>query len=69
MHVVVVKNESLSDDELPKLADVSEENCYNCHESGWDVARWHDDENTFILLAKPVSESADASQEAVLKYF
>lgn len=66
VHVVVMKNYVITDKNLPEGAgNVTEENCYYCPKSGWDVARWQDGENTFIMLAK----TGEQPIQNVLKFF
>ena len=66
VHVVIMKNYVIGDKNLPVgIDEVTEKSCYYCPKSGWDVARWQDDENTFIMLAK----TGDKPVENVLKYF
>ncbi|MBT8038559.1 MAG: hypothetical protein KJO21_13575 [Verrucomicrobiae bacterium] len=52
IHLIVVKNDDVKDRDLPTLDQVKKKDCYHCRKTNWNVARWQDKKNTFILLAK-----------------
>ena len=53
VHVVIVKKGVVKDDNMPFINSVSRDNCYFCPRTGYDIAHWQDDENTYIMMAKP----------------
>lgn len=65
VHVIIVKNDYIEDRNLPTLSEVKKGDCYHCPKTKWNIARWQDGENTFIMLAK---KDASAKNE-LLKYF
>lgn len=62
VHLVVVKNESVSDLDLPTMTQVKVSNCYHCPVTDWNVVRWRDAKHTYILLAK---DKASKKEELV----
>jgi len=64
-HLVIIKNEDVSDLDLPNMGSVSISDCYNCPVTNLNVVRWRDAKHTFILLAKDQS----ATQAELVKYF
>ncbi len=65
VHLIVVKNDYVKDRDLPTLDQVKKKDCYHCRKTAWNVARWQDKQNTFILLAKDDAQHKDA----ILRYF
>ncbi len=65
VHVIIIKNDYIEDRNLPTLAEVKKGDCYHCPKTDWNIARWQDSKNTFIMLAKK-----DASKkDDLLQYF
>ena len=65
MHLVVVNNDFIADAHLPGLDEVTQDDCSNCPETGWDSVRWRDRANTYILFSKK-----EGGQEAeLIQYF
>ncbi|MGJ8677958.1 MAG: hypothetical protein ACSHX0_10610 [Akkermansiaceae bacterium] len=65
VHVIVMSNKDVVDTKLPEMAEVDAGDCYKCRKTGWDVVRWHDKENAYIMLAK----SDPVKDKAILQYF
>ncbi|MGB0774320.1 MAG: hypothetical protein ACPG32_02315 [Akkermansiaceae bacterium] len=65
IHLVIVPNDQLKKEKIPSLAEVKANDCYHCPKSNWNIAKWRDEKNTFILLAG----KNKADKNAVLKYF
>jgi hypothetical protein len=65
VHLIVVKNDYVKDRDLPTLDQVKKKDCYRCPKTKWNVARWQDKENTFILLAKNDTKH----KGEILRYF
>jgi len=65
IHLVVVSNDTVEDANLPERSEVTVSNCYHCPKTSWNVVRWRDVDNTYILLAKPEAQE----KEELLKYF
>lgn len=65
VYLVIVKSAYISDPGLPRLAEVSIKDCYHCPKTSWNVVRWRDAENTYILLAKKEEEL----KAELLEYF
>ena len=65
LYLVIVKNDYIRDSELPAMTEVTTKDCYHCPETKWNVARWRDASNTYILLAKKVASRKDE----LLQYF
>jgi len=65
VHLVVINNDYIKDAHLPGMDEIQKEDCYNCPKTGWDIAKWRDRENTFLLFAK----KEDPSQHGVIQYF
>lgn len=65
VHLVIINNDYIKDAHLPSMGEIQKEDCYNCPKTGWDIAKWRDRENTFLLFAK----KEDPSQNGVIQYF
>lgn len=65
VHLVIVKNEDVVDSNLPTLDKVCRKDCYHCPETEWNVVRWRDERNTYILLSK----SESSRKEELLEFF
>jgi len=65
VHVIIIKNDFIQDRDLPTLSEVKKGDCYYCPKTKWNIARWQDNENTFIMLAK---KNASAKND-LLQYF
>ncbi|MCP5535120.1 MAG: hypothetical protein H7A51_02675 [Akkermansiaceae bacterium] len=65
LHLIIVKNAYISDRDLPALGEVKKRDCYHCRATNWNVARWQDRENTFILLAK----REPSQKDELLRFF
>jgi len=59
LHLVVVKNESVSDKDLPTRMQVKVANCYHCPVTEWNVVRWRDENNTYVLMSKTEATRKD----------
>ncbi|MBK1830173.1 hypothetical protein JIN77_05530 [Verrucomicrobiaceae bacterium R5-34] len=64
-HLVIVRNEDVSDLDLPTMDNVAKKDCYTCPVSLWNYIRWKDSKHTFILMAKQKA----ASQSELVSYF
>lgn len=51
LHLVIVPSKILAKENLPTMDKLKKSDCYFCPDSRWNVARWRDTQNTFILLA------------------
>lgn len=65
VHLIIVRNTDLSDDNLPTKDKVKESDCYHCPTTDWNVARWKDSKHTFILMSK----QDEAQKNDMLRYF
>lgn len=65
VHLVVINNDFIKDTRLPSMNEIKKADCYSCPKTGWNVARWRDRDNTFVLLEK----SELVSQGGVIQYF
>ena len=65
LYLVIVNNDYVRDRALPAMTEVTTKDCYHCPETKWNVARWRDASNTYILLAK----KAAAHKDKLLEYF
>ncbi|BDS06595.1 hypothetical protein NT6N_16350 [Oceaniferula spumae] len=65
VHLVIVKNDAVSDIDLPAMDKITTRDCYTCPVTHWNVIRWRNQENTFILLAKEKT----ASRADMVNYF
>ena len=65
LYLVIVKNDYIRDRTLPAMTEVTTKDCYHCPETKWNVARWRDANNTYILLAK----KAASRKNELLEYF
>lgn len=65
LHLIVVSNQWVSDMDLPSIEEVTLSNCYHCPKTSWNVVRWRDATNSYILMSK---HQADRKQE-LLGYF
>lgn len=65
VHLVVINNDYIRDAHLPGMDEIKKGDCYLCPKSGWNIARWRDRENTFLLFAKKEA----ASGGGLLEYF
>ena len=65
LHLITVNNVELSDQNLPTLDEVNLDNSYHCSLTDWNVVRWRDAENTYILMTK----SGQMEREELLQYF
>ena len=65
LYLVIVNNDYIRDRALPAMTEVTTKDCYHCPETKWNVARWRDASNTYILLAK----KAAAHKDELLEYF
>lgn len=65
IHMIVVKNEMVKDENIPSVDEVSKGDCYFCPKTKWDVARWKDDQNTYIMMSKPKA----GEKNTIMRYF
>jgi len=65
LHLITVNNVELSDQNLPTLDEVNLDNSYHCSLTDWNVVRWRDAENTYILMTK----SGQMEREELVQYF
>lgn len=65
IHLVIVKNNDVTDRDLPSLNQVKGGDCYHCPKTKWNCTRWQDKQNTFILLSK----SKPTQKNKLLQYF
>jgi len=65
VHLVVIRNKDVSDTDLPTIDEVSEDDCYHCPKTNWDVVRWRDEQNTYVLLSRKEGEG----KNEILEYF
>lgn len=56
IYLIIVSNTDILDRGLPALSEVTIKDCYHCKVTKCNVARWRDDQNTYILFKKPESE-------------
>ena len=65
LYLVIVKNIYVRDRNLPVMSEVTTKDCYHCPKTLWNVARWQDARNTYMLLAKKEA----ARKDELLSYF
>ena len=65
VNVIIVKNNIVNDGNIPTMEELSMADCYFCKKTGLDVARWHDDENTYIMMVKP----QEMQNNTLMRYF
>ena len=65
VHLVIIKNEYIKDANLPSMNEMTKGDCYHCPKTHWNVVRWRDRENTFLLLEKKET----TSKEDLIQYF
>ena len=65
VHLIIIKNEDVEDNDLPAMDKVREKDCYHCSKTDWNVARWQDAKHTFILMAR----SEKSKKNELLRYF
>ncbi len=65
MHLIIMRNDLISDSDIPVRNKVTVSNCYHCPRTEWNVVRWRDSENTYILMSKAQREQ----KEDLLQYF
>lgn len=65
VHLVIINNDHIEDAHLPGMDEVSKGDCYHCPKTGWNMTRWRDRENTFLLFAKKET----TSQDELIQYF
>ena len=65
VHLIIVNNDLVSDSNLPVRDNVEVSNCYHCPRTDWNVVRWRDNKNTYILMTKTKKEQKDE----LLQYF
>lgn len=67
VHLIVLNNEDVTDNALPTIDKVMDQDCYYCPKTDWSVARWQDAEHTYVLLAR--CPKNQARKTAALNYF
>ena len=67
VHLVIIRNEDVEDTALPTMDKVMENDCYHCPKTDWNVVRWKDDEQTYILMARHDKEQT--GNKSMLRYF
>jgi hypothetical protein len=65
LYLVIVKNIYVRDRNLSAMSEVTTKDCYHCPETRWNVARWQDARNTYMLLVKKEA----ARKNELLSYF
>lgn len=65
VHLIIIKNEYVKDNDLPAMDKVRKSDCYHCAKTDWDVVRWKDSEHTYILMAR----NGDSGKNDMLRYF
>ena len=52
MHLIITRNETVSNTNLPSKEKVGPSNCYHCSKTNWNTVSWRGDTNTYILMSK-----------------
>lgn len=65
IHLVVINNDHIRDAHLPGMDEVKKGDCYHCPKTGWNMTKWRDRDNTYLLFAKKET----TSQDELIRYF
>jgi len=65
VHLVIIKNKYINDVNLPSMNEMTKGDCYHCPKTNWNVIRWRDRENTYVLLGKKTAND----NEDLIQYF
>lgn len=68
VHLIVMENKYVRDNkDLPLIDQVKKDDCYHCSATDWNVIRWRDEKQTYVLLAR--HSGGKKQKNEMLRYF
>jgi len=65
VHLLIINNDFIKDAHLPSMQELRHDDCYQCSKTGWNILRWRDRDNTYIMFGK----SDEQGESDLLEYF